>query len=267
MTASSATTTNPVLSGALAWALSDSWEMAHRMLLHFWRIPYTLVFTGMQPIMFALLFRYAFGGAFDVAGDYVDFLMPGVFVMAVGFGAITTAIGIAADMGSGAVDRFRSLPMSRAAFLVGHTTADFLRGAGVVIVVVVMGFLIGLDFHTSWAAFFAGVGIVLAFSYALIWGSALVGIVSPNAQTAEGLIFTALFPLTFASSAFAPTESMPDWLRVFTEHQPFSVVVDAARALTLGGPTARPVTTGLLWIAGMLLVFAPMAVSQYRRAV
>lgn len=267
MTTSNPGTANPSPSGPLPWALWDGWEMTHRMLLHFWRIPYTLVFTAMQPIMFALLFRYVFSGAIDVRGDYVDFLMPGVFAMAVGFGAITTAIGIAADMRSGAIDRFRSLPMSRAAFLIGHTTADFLRGGVVVLVVVAMGFLIGFDFHTNWAGLLAGIGIILAFSYALIWGSALIGIVSPNAQTAEGIIFTALFPLTFASSAFAPTDSMPDWLRTFTDHQPFSAVVDACRALTLGGPTTQPTITATAWIVGMILVFVPLAIHRYRRVV
>ena len=264
MTAAIPTTTPPA-PGGLAWTISDGWEMTRRMLLHFVRVPYTLVFTAMQPIMFALLFRYVFGGAFDVPGDYVDFLMPGVFAMAVGFGAITTAIGIAADMETGAIDRFRSLPMARSAVLVGHTSADFLRSALVVVLVIAMGFLIGFDIHTTWPAFLAGVAIILAFSYALIWGSALVGIISPNAQSAEGMIFTGLFPLTFASSAFAPTDSMPGWLRVFTEHQPFSAVINAARALMLGGPTTTAVVTALAWIAGMLLIFVPSAVYRYRR--
>jgi ABC transporter DrrB family efflux protein len=265
VTTATPSTTPPRAPASLAWTISDGWEMTRRMLLHFIRIPYTLVFTAMQPIMFALLFRYVFGGAFDVPGDYVDFLMPGVFAMAVGFGAITTAIGIAADMETGTVDRFRSLPMARSAVLVGHTSADFLRSALIVAVVIAMGFLIGFDIHTTWPAFLAGVAIILAFAYVLIWGSALIGIVSPNAQTAEGMTFTALFPLTFASSAFAPTDSMPGWLQVFTEHQPFSVVINTARALTVGGPTATSVITALAWIAGMLLIFIPSAVYRYRR--
>jgi ABC-2 type transport system permease protein/oleandomycin transport system permease protein len=261
------TTTAPPTRSSLSWAISDSWDMTHRMLLHFVRIPYTLVFTAMQPIMFALLFRYVFSGAFqafDVPGDYVDFLMPGVFAMAVGFGAITTAIGIASDLQSGAIDRFRSLPMARCAVLVGHTNADFLRSALVVGLVIVMGFLIGFDIHTSWPAFVAGVAIMLAFSYALISISAFIGVISPSAQTAEGMIFTVLFPLTFASSAFVPTETMPGWLQVFTAHQPFSAAVNATRALMLGGPTRDAVITALAWIAGMLVVFVPLSVRRYR---
>lgn len=265
MTTTTPTITTPPVRTSLGWAISDSWEMTRRMLLHFVRVPYTLVFTAMQPIMFALLFRYVFGGAFNVPGDYVDFLMPGVFAMAVGFGAITTAIGIASDLETGAVDRFRSLPMARSAVLVGHTSADFLRSTMVVGLVIAMGFLIGFDIHTSWPAFLAGVAIILAFSYALIWVSALVGVISPNAQSAEGMIFTALFPLTFASSAFAPTDSMPGWLQLFTEHQPFSAAVNAARALMLGGPTTTAVTTALTWIAGMLAIVVPYAVHRYRR--
>ncbi len=238
------------------------------MLLHFVRIPYTLVFTAMQPVMFALLFRYVFSGAFqafEVTGDYVDFMMPGVFAMAVGFGAITTAIGIASDMETNAIDRFRSLPMARSAVLVGHTNADFLRSALVIVLVVAMGFVIGFDIHTSWPAFVSGIGIMLAFSYALIWISAVVGVISPNAQTAEGMIFTVLFPLAFASSGFVPTESMPGWLQVFTEHQPFSAATNAARALMLGGPTTDAVLTALAWIVSILAVLVPFAVLRYRR--
>lgn len=143
--------------------------------------------------------------------------------------------------------------------------AGFLRGTLVVGLVIAMGFLIGFDIHTSWPAFLAGVAIILAFSYALIWVSTLVGVISPNAQSAEGMIFTALFPLSFASSAFAPTDSMPGWLQVFTEHQPFSAAVNAARALMLGGPTTNAVITALAWIAGMLMLVVPYAVHRYRR--
>jgi ABC-2 type transport system permease protein/oleandomycin transport system permease protein len=242
--------------------------MTRRIALHFVRIPYTLVFTAMQPVMFALLFRYVFSGAFEdfeAPGDYVDFLMPGVFAMAVGFGAITTAIGIAADMETRAIDRFRSLPMARSAVLVGHTSADFLRSAVVIALVVALGFVIGFDIHTPWPAFIAGIGVILAFAYALIWVSALIGVVSASAQTAEGMIFTVLFPLAFASSGFVPTESMPGWLQAFTQHQPFSAVIDASRALMLGGPTTSAVLTALAWIAGMLGVLVPIAVHRYRR--
>lgn len=140
-----------------------------------------------------------------------------------------------------------------------------MRSGAVVALVVAMGFLIGFDIHTNWPAFLAGVGITLAFSYALIWVSALIGVVSPNAQTAEGMIFTVLFPLTFASSAFVPTDTMPGWLQVFTEHQPFSVVVNATRALMLGGPTRNAVTTALAWITGMLVVVVPLAIRRYKR--
>jgi ABC-2 type transport system ATP-binding protein len=261
-------TAAPPQHSRIGWTIRDSSELTRRMLLHFARVPYTLVFTAMQPIIFALLFRYVFSGAFEgfpAAGDYVDFLMPGILAMAVGFGAITTAIGIASDMETGAIDRFRSLPMARSAVLIGHTTADFLRSALVIVLIVAMGFLIGFDIHTNWPAFLAGVGLILAFSYALIWVSAIVGVISPSAQTAEGMIFTVLFPLSFASSAFVPTDSMPGWVQAFTDHQPFSAAIDASRALMLGGPTTAPVLTALAWTAGSLVVLVPLATWRYRR--
>jgi ABC transporter DrrB family efflux protein len=249
----------------LGWVVSDGWELTRRSLLHTLRVPYTIVFTALQPLVFALLFRYVLGDAFAVPGDYVDFLMPGVFAMAVAFGALTTAIRLASDLETGAVDRFRSLPMTPAAVLLGHTTADLLRSVLTLAPIVAVGFLIGFDLHTSIPAFLAAVALVLALSYALLWVFALVGVLAPNAVTAEVMAFPALFPLTFASSAFVPTEQMPGWLQVFSEHQPVTAVVDAARALMLGGPTTRPVLTALAWIAGMLAVFVPLTIGRYRR--
>jgi ABC-type multidrug transport system permease subunit len=254
----------------LGWALSDGWEMTRRGLLHGVRLPFFIVFTVMQPVIFALLFRYAFGGAFEpfaVPGDYVDFLMPGVFAMAMAFGAMATASGLAGDLGTAAIDRFRSLPMARSALLVGHTTAELLRSALILALMIAMGLLIGFEIRTSWPRLVAGVGLTLAFSYALIWILALVGVMASNVQTAQGAVFQLLFPLTFASSVFVPTDVMPGWLRVFAEHQPVTAVVDASRALMLGGPSSEAVLTALAWIAGMLLVFPALAVHRYLRRV
>jgi ABC transporter DrrB family efflux protein len=268
MTATTSTATAPPERSRLGWAISDGRELARRSLLHVARSPFMIVFTAMQPILFALLFRYAFSGSlepFPTPGDYVDFLMPGVFAMAMAFGAMATASGLASDLGTAAADRFRSLPMARSAVLVGHTSAELLRSGLILVLMAAMGFLMGFSFHTTWPAFLAGVGLILAFAYALIWVLALVGVTFSNVQAAEGAVFQILFPLTFASSAFVPTEQMPGWLQVFSEHQPVTAVVDAARALMLGGPTTRPVLTALAWIAGMLIVFPPLAVNRYRR--
>jgi ABC transporter DrrB family efflux protein len=247
------------------WLMSDSWEMTRRSLLHSVRVPYTIVFTVMQPVVFALLFRYVFGDAFAVSGDYVDFMMPGVFAMTVAFGSITTSIRLADDLNSGAIDRFRSLPMARSAVLVGHTGADLLRSMLALGVVVFVGFLIGFRIGTGWPAFLAGVALTMTLSYALIWLFALVGVLAPNAVTAEVMAFPALLTLTFASSAFVPTEAMPGWLQIFSEHQPITAVVDASRALMLGGPTTEAVLTAVVWIVGVLMVFTPITIHRYRR--
>jgi ABC-2 type transport system permease protein/oleandomycin transport system permease protein len=256
--------------GRLGWAISDGWEMTRRGVLHGIRLPFFIVFSVMQPVIFALLFRYAFGGAFEpvaVPGDYVDFLMPGVFAMAMAFAAMTTASGLAGDLETAAIDRFRSLPMARSAVLVGHTSAELVRSALILAFMLAMGLLMGFEVHASWPAFLAGVGLTLAFSYALIWALALVGVMAANVQSAQGAVFQLLFPLIFASSVFVPTDMMPGWLQVFSEHQPVTAVVDASRGLMLGGATTELVLTAVAWIAGMLLVFPALAVRRYRRRV
>jgi ABC-2 type transport system permease protein len=255
MTATTSTTSDRA---PLFWVISDGWEMTRRRLVQLLRNPFMIVFSAMQPIIFAFLFRYSLSGAlepFTVTGRYVDFLMPGVFAMAMAFGAMSTASGLAGDLDTAAIDRFRSLPMARSAMLIGHTTAEVLRSALILTLVVLMGFLMGFEIHTNWFAFLVGLGLMLAFSYALIWTLALVGVIASNVQTAEGAVFQVLFPLTFVSSAFVPTHVMSDWLRFFADHQPVTAVVDASRALMYGGPTTDPVLTALAWIAGMLIVF------------
>lgn len=263
---SAITTTPRTVTGRLAWLAADGWALTQRNLRHYTRVPELIFFSAIQPIMFVLLFRYVFGGAIQVpGGDYVDFLMPGVFAQTVVFGATATAIGLAEDLGSGAIDRFRSLPMADAAVLVGRTSADLVRGVLTVALMALVGFLVGFRFATGWLPFLAGIGLLIGFGYAVMWGFAIVGLLAPDAETAQLMTFPVLMPLAFASSAFVPTASMPGWLQVFTAHQPVSVVVDASRALMLGGPTAGHVTSAVLWIAGLLAVSAPVAVRVFRR--
>lgn len=247
-----------------ALALMDGWEMTRRSLLHSIRVPYTIVFTILQPIVFALLFRYALGNAFTVRGDYADYLLPGMLATAVAFGSITTSIRLASDLETRAVDRFRSLPMARSALLVGHTTADFLRSVLALAAMTVVGFLIGFDLQTGWAPLLGSLGLMLGLSYALIWLFALVGLLAPNAVTAEAMAFPAIFPLTFASSALVPTDAMPDWLRIFAENQPVTAVVDAARALIAGDPSTEPVLTAVAWVSGLLLVSGLLTIRRYQ---
>lgn len=263
---SSLTTTAAPERNRLALLASDGAAMARRNLLHYVRVPQLIFFSAVQPIMFVLLFRYVFGGAIQVpGGDYVDFLMPGIFAQTIVFGATATAIGLAEDMGTGAIDRFRSLPMADAAVLVGRTTADLVRGVFTVALMAAVGYLVGFRFDTGWLPFLAGVVLLIAFGYAVMWAFAIVGLVAADAETAQLMTFPILMPITFASSAFVPTDSMPGWLQPFTENQPVTAVIDASRALMLGGPTADHVVTASLWIVGMLVVFAPIAVRLFRR--
>jgi ABC transporter DrrB family efflux protein len=248
------------------WAISDGLAITWRNLLHYVRVPQLIFFSSIQPIMFVLLFRYVFGGAISVPGfDYVNYMIPGIFAQTVIFGSAATGIGLAEDIHKGVVNRFRSLPMARSAVLVGRTSADMVRNLLVVIIMTAVGLAVGFRPTTGVLGVLAGIGLMMAFAYSLAWGMALIGLSAPSGETAQVMIFPLLMPLTFASSAFVPVESMPSWLRVFTENQPVSRIIDAVRALMLGGPTARPVLIALAWIAGLFLVLAPAAVMRYRR--
>ena len=250
-------------------ALRDTLAITWRNLIGYRRVPQLLVFSTVQPVIFVLLFRYVFGGAIDVPGPipYVDFLMPGVFVQTVVFGALATAIGLAADMKTGLLERFRSLPMARSAVLAGRTFADLTRNVFVVLLMVAVGFLVGFRIHTDAIALIAGILLLLFFGYAMSWIFATVGLSLGDPETAQAAAFPVLAPLVFASTVFVPLERMPGWLQVWAEHQPVSVTASAVRALVLGGPTASLVWQSLAWCVGILAVFAPLAVRRYRRAV
>ncbi len=265
----------PTLSGAphstgvasrVRWALSDTWTVTKRNIIGYTRIPESLFFSTVQPVMFVLLFRYVFGGAIMAPGGipYVDYLMPGIFVQTVAFGSVSTSIGLAEDLQKGLIERFRALPMARSAVLAGRTTADLCRNIMVVIVMTGVGFLVGFRPSTGVAAYLAGVLLILLFAYALSWGFAVIGLSAPNSETAQVMSFPLLFPLTFASSAFVPVHSMPSWLQGFATYQPVSVTVSACRALMIGGPTASWVAQSAAWSIGLLLVLTPLAVWRYR---
>jgi ABC transporter DrrB family efflux protein len=251
--------------------VSDALTMAWRNLLNIRRNPQLLVFATIQPIIFVLMFRYVFGGAIKATWNgvpvpYVDFLMPGIFVQTVTFGALTTGVGLAEDLQKGLIERFRSLPIARSAVLLGRTWADLVRNVFVVLLMTVVGFLVGWRIGTNIFGLIACVALVIAFAYSLSWVFAIVGLMAPDAETAQAASFPILAPLVFASSAFVPVESMPDWLQVFAKHQPVTAVVNAARDLTIGGPTRTDVIQALAWIVGIIVVCAPIAVRRYRRA-
>jgi ABC transporter DrrB family efflux protein len=249
----------------IRWAVRDTLTVTKRNLIAITRVPEALFFTTVQPIMFVLLFRYVFGGSIHVPGvDYVNYLMPGIFVQTVAFGAVSTSIGLAEDLQKGLIERFRALPMARSAVLAGRTGADFVRNIGVVIIITVVGLLVGFRPTTGALLYAAGIGLILLFAYALSWGFAVIGLSAPNSETAQVMSFPLLFPLVFCSSAFVPVDQMPSWLQGFATYQPVSVTISACRALMLGGPTATWVVQTLIWTAGLLIVLIPLAVQRYR---
>ncbi|HZP29268.1 MAG TPA: ABC transporter permease [Acidimicrobiia bacterium] len=252
----------------LRTAVADTIAVQGRNLLGYIRTPQLLVFSTIQPVIFVLLFRYVFGGAIHVPGtDYVDFLMPGIFAQTVVFGAMATAIGLSTDLNSGLVERFRSLPIARSAFLTGRTTADLARNVVVVGLMCVVGFAVGWRVHTDVPSFVGALLLMLAFGYCMSWVFATVGLIARDAEAAQAASFPILAPLIFASSAFVPVSSMPGWLQGFARHQPVSAVTTAVRGLTLGGATTGDVLTAIAWCVGIVAVAAPIAVRRYRRTV
>jgi ABC transporter DrrB family efflux protein len=249
--------------------VADALTITWRNLLNIRRNPQLLVFATIQPIIFVLMFRYVFGGAIKVPGidHYVDYLMPGIFVQTVVFGSLTTGVGLADDLQKGLIERFRSLPMARSAVLVGRTLADLVRNVFVVLLMAGMGFLVGWRVHTNVVALIAGLALVVAFAYSLSWLFAIVGMSVPDGETAQAASFPLLAPLVFASSAFVGLKSMPGWLQAFASRQPVSIVVNAVRALTYGGPTKTYLIQAIAWIVGIIAVCAPLAVAKYRRSV
>jgi ABC-2 type transport system permease protein/oleandomycin transport system permease protein len=257
--------------GSLKWALADARTVTWRNLIRLTRIPDAVFFSSVQPIMFVLLFRYVFGGAISIPGvAYVDYLIAGVYVQTVMFGAVSTSVGLAEDLHSGLIERFRALPMARSAVLAGRTAADAVRNVGVLVIITGIGYAVGFRVQTNVGLFLCGVLIVLLFAYALSWTFAIIGLSASNSETAQLAAFPVLFPFTFASSAFVPVRSMPGWLQAFAVHQPVSQVIDATRDLMLGGHhpgiwDTADIWQALAWSVGLLVVFAPIAVWKYRR--
>jgi ABC-2 type transport system permease protein/oleandomycin transport system permease protein len=250
----------------VAAALSDTADVAWRNLRTLFRTPQALIFATIQPVIFVLLFRYAFGGAIHVPGtDYVDFLMPGIFAQTVAFGAIGTAVGLSADLRTGILVRFRTLPMARIAVLGGRTLADLARNLLVVAVMAGVGFAAGFRSPNGAGGLLAALGLVVAFGYALSWGFAALGLRVSDPEAAQAAGVPVMFLLVFTSAAFVPAAAMPGWLQAFGTHQPVNALVSAERALTIGGPAAHDVLICLAWSGGMLLVFALLAARTYAR--
>jgi ABC-2 type transport system permease protein/oleandomycin transport system permease protein len=249
----------------LRWAFSDAFVLAGRTLKHIPRNPDLLIFATIQPVMFVLLFRYVFGGAIDTGSvSYVNYLMAGIFVQTVMFGSVMTGIGLAEDLQRGLVERFRTLPMAPSAVLTGRTIADLGRNLITVAIMFAVGLAVGFRPAGNPLRWVAAILLLLLVSYAISWIAALIGLMVNSVEAAQSAGFIWMFPLTFASSAFVQTGSMPAWLQTFSKNQPVTHFVDATRALLIDKPLGNSLWLSVLWCAGILAVFVPLAVRRYR---
>jgi ABC transporter DrrB family efflux protein len=261
----------PAPSGAI-WVVRDILVIVGRNLLKIRRSPQLLVFSIVQPIMFVLLFNFVFGGSLEIPGfegDYINYLLPGIFAQSALFGSTQSGIALNEDLRAGIIDRFRSLPMARAAVLAGRTIADAVRTSITVLLMTAVGYLLGFRFESALPAVGA-VLLTVLMAFAFSWISANIGLRAPDAETAQVGGFIWVFPLVFASSAFAPTQAMPGWLQAFANNSPVTAVVNAIRGLANGGlpdgsSVAADVWTALAWIAAILAVAIPMAIRGYRK--
>jgi ABC-2 type transport system permease protein len=261
----------------LRWAFADGAVIAKRNLIKIKRVPDLLVFTTISPIMFVLLFAYVFGGSISPPGvNYREFLIAGIFVQTVIFGATFTGAGLADDMQKGVIDRFRSLPMSRSAVLAGRTASDIVYNMISVTVMSLTGLLVGWRIRTSLLEAVGGFLLLLLFAYAFSWVMAYVGMLVPSPEVVNNASFIVIFPLTFVANTFVPSENLPTVLRTFAEWNPVSAVAQATRELFGNtSPAApapevwslqHPVLYTLIWVAIILAVFVPLSVRQYKRA-
>lgn len=248
------------------WALSDSWVLITRSAKHIFKNLDQVLSLAIQPIMFMLLFRYVFGGAIDTAqGSYVNFLVAGILIQSAAFGATTTSISVAADVKRGIVDRFKSLPMTSSAVMTGHVVADLIRNTISSAIMIGVALLVGFKPVATVGDWFQILGILLLFTFAFSWVSAILGLIAKSVEAVQWMTFVLVFPLTFASAAFVPTESMPRGLRFFAENQPITHVIEALRALMNGLPVGNHIQMTIIWSLGMLVVAIPVASYLFRK--
>jgi ABC-2 type transport system permease protein/oleandomycin transport system permease protein len=253
--------------GGVRDAVRDTAGVAKRNLLRIARTPRLLVIGAFQPALLLVLFRYVLGGAIVVpGGSYVNYVVPAIFIEAVLIGGLTTSIGLADDLKSGIIDRFRSLPMARFAVLAGRTIADLSRSVLAVAIMVGLGLAVGFRFHAGIGSILAGMALILVFGYAFSWMYAAIGLATKDPETAQIAGILPFFVLMFASNAIVPVATMPGWLQGFARNQPLSVTVSAVRALLEGGSTEPWVWQSLVWSAGILIVFFAISLQLYRRS-
>ncbi len=268
MTAVAAQPRAPGLLVRARWAVNDTLAITQRNLLVWLRVPAYIVFTVIQPVMFVLLFRYVFGGAIpvNVHGGYVNFLLPGITAWSAAFATFGTAIALAQERQKGGIDRLRSMPMARSAVLAGRLAADAARILVATLIVIGVGYAIGFRFQDGIGPAVAMVLLATVFGLVLCGIAAYTGLAIGDEESVQALGMIWLLPITFLSSAFVPIRTMPGWLQAFANHQPVTYTIDTMRALALGGPVEANLWKSIAWLAGILVVFAPLAVRAYRRA-
>jgi ABC-2 type transport system permease protein/oleandomycin transport system permease protein len=259
----------------------DGMLVARRNLLTLTRVPTVFIFELVQPIMFVLLFRFIYANQFSQLPpglNYVQFLMPGIFVQNALFGSTTTAIGLADDMKSGIIDRFRSLPMARSAVLAGRTTSDLFKNFVLLVIVIAIGYLVGFKFQNGLLDAIGVVVLVLTVGFTFSWISACIGLSLKKVEAVQAASFTWIFPVVFVSSAFVPVVGMASFLQPIARHNPVTVWCNLARYLSNGPKGIIDITTGLpvdtfhallvksvLWIVVLLAIFVPIAIRLYRK--
>jgi ABC transporter DrrB family efflux protein len=250
------------------WAVTDTLTITRRNLLVWMRVPAYLVFTVIQPVIFVLMFRYVFGGAIpvNVPGGYVNFLIPGIVAQTAAFASFGTAIALAMELKKGVIDRLRSMPMARSAVLAGRLVADTGRMTVTILIIIGVGYAVGFRFLNGFWPAVAMILLAIVFGVAICCISAFTGLAIGDEESVQAFGLIWLFPLTFLSSAFVPIATMPGWLQAFANNQPVTYVVDTMRALALGGPVQASLWKSLAWLAGIFIVFLPLAVRAYRRA-
>lgn len=255
-------------------ALADGLVVTWRNLKRIPRIPELAIFAILQSIMFVLLFAFVFGGAIPLPGgaSYREYLMPGIFAQTIVFAAATTAIGMCDDIHKGLLDRFRSLPMARSAVLSGRTVADVVYNAGILVVLMISGFVVGWRVNTGLPELLAGVGLLLLFAFAMSTIGVWLGLAVPSVEVAQQVSFTVLFPITFVSNVFVPPQSLPDWLQPVAEWNPVSTLTAATRELWgnpnpyvgTGLPAEEPALVTIGWVIVIVAIFLPTGIRRYR---
>lgn len=260
--------------GGIGKSITDGLLVGWRNLKRVPRIPELAIFAILQSIMFVLLFAFVFGGAIPLpgGGSYREYLMPGIFAQTIVFAAATTAIGMADDVTKGILDRFRSLPMARSAVLTGRTFSDVVYNGGILIVLMVSGYVVGWRVNTGVAELLLGFGLLLVFAFAMAWLGVWLGLSVPSVEVGQQVVFTTLFPLTFISNVFVPPDTLPDFLKPIAEWNPTSTLTAALRDLW-GNPNPfvgsgfageNPALVTIAWAVVIVAVFGLLGVRRYR---